>query len=220
MSEGVQKSEDSRHPERVISTMNEEIGVQWTMDTQKKHSHSSVSLESLSKTCLYCGASIDVTGRSSSVVLYTRSGPIDVSQTEKRCKNRDCRVGYWYGYHMHNGLLVYDHDALANEYLMISRNTAFEILYLYEMVMTIFHGNVCFRSVCAIYNSVHYSAVSKDTERYSLYYKGAIRKWAAPIRQAAAKMQVDTCLKRFKIVNAWLHCSSNGEQKIFPFSKC
>ena len=70
---------------------------------------------------------------------------------------------------------MYDEGAMANQHLIVSRNTAFEVLYMYEVVMQCFHGNVCFRAVCSIYNSVHYSAISKDTERYSLNHNRIIR---------------------------------------------
>ena len=41
--------------------------------------------------------------------------------------------------------------------------------------MQAFHGNVSFSAVCEIYNSVHYSAISKDIERFSLYTKRVTR---------------------------------------------
>ena len=127
------------------------------------------------ETCTYCGESVAVTGRSSSVVLYGRNGPREIPQIEKRCKNRECLVGYWAGYHIYKGQLLYDEGALANDHLIVSRNTAFEVLFLYEAVMQTFFGNVCFRAVCEIYNAVHYSAIGKDTDRFELCYKRIIR---------------------------------------------
>ena len=104
----------------------EEVGQ--TMDTQKKLSQSSFVFQSSLETCIYCGACIIDTGRSSSVVLYTRNGPTVVPQLEKRCKKKECQVGYWDGYHIYKGLLVYDEGAMANQHLIVSRNTAFEVL--------------------------------------------------------------------------------------------
>ena len=153
----------------------QEEAVRPMMDKQKKPSQSSFVFQSSVESCIYCGEPVIVSGRSSSVVLYTRNGPKEFPQLEKRCRNKECRVGYWDGYHIYKGLLLYDEGTLAKEHLIVSRNTAFETLYLYEVVMQVFFGNVCFRAVCSIYNSVHYSAISKDTERFSLYYKRIIR---------------------------------------------
>ena len=96
---------------------------------------------------------------------------MEVQHEEIRCANKECRVGYRHGYHINNESVIYDSDALSKEILIVSRRTGFEVLYLYEAVMSAFHGNVSFSAICEIYNSVHCSLISKDIDRFTLYYK-------------------------------------------------
>ena len=121
--------------------------------------------------CVYCGSSLANTGRHSLNTIYTRNGPMEVEHAEVRCTKKECRVAYRHGYHIRNESVNYDSDALSKDILIVSRRTGFEVLYLYEAVMTAFHGNVSFSAICDIYNSVHSHRISKDIERFSLNHQ-------------------------------------------------
>ena len=133
-----------------------------------------IKLKSQVINCHYCGSNISDVGRSATVSLYTRSGTMEAEHHESRCKNRDCRVGYRYGYHTINANMIYD-DPFDNEYILTSQNTGFQLLYLYEVVILVFHGSCSITSLCDSYNSLHYFSVSKDMERFTLNYQRVIR---------------------------------------------
>ena len=88
---------------------------------------------------------------------------------ELRCKKRTCRTAYRYGYHVEGGL-IFD-KPLENKYLITSQSTAFEVLYLYELILMIFHGSCTFSSIAEIYNSLHYTKIQQNMTRYKLYEK-------------------------------------------------
>ena len=70
--------------------------------------------------------------------------------------------------------IIYD-QPFELEYLLTSQNTGFELAYIYECVLLVFHGTCSFTSICATYNSLHHFSMSKDMQRYSLNYQRVIR---------------------------------------------
>ena len=71
----------------------------------------------------------------SKIIVYTRDGTLLAEHKEKRCNNRNCRVGAFYGYIViSGGDRIYLPDCLNNEFLVVSSQTAFHINYLLEVV--------------------------------------------------------------------------------------
>ena len=130
-------------------------------------------LRSDHKRCIYCGGGLSEYSRDAQVTLYTRTGPVEAVHIELTCKDRSCRKSYRYGFHHADGI-IYE-EPFKRKYLVTCRRTAFEIVYLYEVVLMIYHGQVSFAGVANIYNSLHYLAIKKDMERYALYEKRVSR---------------------------------------------
>ena len=62
-------------------------------------------------------------------------GTLLAEHKEKRCNNRNCRVGAYYGYIViRGGDRIYLPNCLNNEFLVVSSQTAFHINYLLEVV--------------------------------------------------------------------------------------
>ena len=161
----------SSSPGATRTTTMPEAGLQVEEGPQVEAKKKSLTLKTHLTTCVYCNSKLIDPNRYATTTIYTRNGPVEAQHAEMRCINRECRVGYRHGYHIKNESVIYDIDALSNEILIVSRRTGFEVLYLYEAVMTAFHGNVSFSAICDIYNSVHSHLISKDVERFSLYLK-------------------------------------------------
>ena len=69
------------------------------------------------------------------IIVYTRDGTLLAEHKEKRCNNRNCRVGAYYGYIViRGGDRIYLPNCLNNEFLVVSSQTAFHINYLLEVV--------------------------------------------------------------------------------------
>ena len=65
---------------------------------------------------------------------YTRDGTKLAEHKEKRCNNRNCRVGAFYGFISHSGDRIFMPDALSKDILITSSQTGFMIDYLIEIV--------------------------------------------------------------------------------------
>ena len=71
----------------------------------------------------------------SKIIVYTRDGTLLAEHKEKRCNNRNCRVGAYYGYIViRGGDRIYLPNCLNIEFLVVSSQTAFHINYLLEVV--------------------------------------------------------------------------------------
>ena len=71
----------------------------------------------------------------SKIIVYTRDGTLLAEHKEKRCNNRNCRVGAYYGYIViRGGDRIYLPNCLNNEFLVVSSQTAFHLNYLLEVV--------------------------------------------------------------------------------------
>ena len=132
------------------------------------------TLTSDRRSCAYCGGALSEYARDAKVTVYTRAGPFEARHVERRCSNQSCRTAYRYGYHQKCGI-IYDEDIFKKKYLITSRRTAFEIIYLYEIILSVYHGQCSFSAITSIYNSLHWMSISKDCERYSMYEKQVSR---------------------------------------------
>ena len=97
----------------------------------------SLVLESSLSSCPVCQiGTIKEVKRSgkSQMIIYTRDGTKLAEHREKRCNNRSCRVGAFYGYLSHGGDRIFMPDALSQEILVTSSQTGFMIDYLVEIV--------------------------------------------------------------------------------------
>ena len=79
---------------------------------------------------------------------------------EYRCTNRK---GHYYGYSVTDKQTNYDEDCLKNEYLVTSIQTAFSVMYLYDLTSQILLSNSFFQALAKIYNNLHFS---KPTGKY------------------------------------------------------
>lgn len=124
--------------------------------------------------CAYCGEQLSDYTRDTKVTVYTRDGPLEAVHVEARCKDKSCRIAYRYGYHLKEGI-IYDDDVLKKKYIVTSRYTAFETIYLFEIVQMVFFGTCSFSAITSIYNALHWISISRDIERYSMYEKRVSR---------------------------------------------
>ena len=117
--------------------------------------------------CDYCKAPLECIKREKGVekfIIYTRYGTQLGQHLEYRCTNRqNCRKGHYYGYSVTDKQTNYDRDCLQNEYLVTSRQTAFSVMYLYDITLQILFSNSSFQSLAKIYNNLHFS---KPTGKY------------------------------------------------------
>jgi hypothetical protein len=96
-----------------------------------------MKLKTAAGKCLICGDHLIDVHRESSVTVYTRSGTFTAEHLEFRCVNTKCRSGHRYGYHTRDKEIFYT-DPLSQEYLIVSQNTAFQVIMNQFMQLT-FH---------------------------------------------------------------------------------
>ena len=93
----------------------------------------------LSSPAVICGVcktgKVVTVGRETQLVIYTRTGTKRGLHVEKRCNNRTlpCRVGHFYGYTKVGSVKHMNDDVLNNDFLITSTQTAFEVMYLWDM---------------------------------------------------------------------------------------
>ena len=126
-----------------------------------------VQLKTSKISCDYCSSPLEHIKRDKSAeafVIYTRQGTQLGQHHEYRCTNRrSCRKGHYYGYSVTDKQTNYDEDCLENEYLVTSRQTAFSVMYLYDLTLQILFSNSSFQALAKIYNNLHFS---KPTGKY------------------------------------------------------
>ena len=96
-----------------------------------------ISLESSLSSCPVCqiGELKEVKREGKTqMIIYTRDGTKLAEHKEKRCNNKSCRIGAFYGYISHGGDRIYMPDALSQDILVVSSQTGFMIDYLIEIV--------------------------------------------------------------------------------------
>ena len=91
-------------------------------------------------------------------IIYTRLGTQIGEHHEYRCSNRkSCRKGHYYGYSVTNKQTNFDQDCLQKEYLVINRQIAFSVMYLYDITLQILFSNAPFQALAKIYNALHFT---------------------------------------------------------------
>ena len=89
--------------------------------------------------CDICGVGDVVKhGNGTDILIYGRHGIRKSKHEEYRCnfrnQNASCRAGYYHGYRTHQGLRIYEDDALKEKVLIVSTQSAFDIEYIIELV--------------------------------------------------------------------------------------
>ena len=129
---------------------------------------SELRLESSHIQCQVCKTgSVVAVGREANLVIYTRTGTKRGVHVEKRCNNRSlpCRAGHYYGYVKTGEGKVIDSDALINEYLVTSSQTAFSVDYLWETTLNIVFNRATFEGLSNVYNNFHFLNLPHDTRQ-------------------------------------------------------
>ena len=100
------------------------------------------------------------------MLVYSRNGTFKMKHIKYICNNQNkhnhCRATFFHSYYRTKGKKVYYDDALRNDQLVISSQTAFDVDYLYEMVSLVESCSVNFESLSKVYNRVHNSKLPTD----------------------------------------------------------
>ena len=104
-------------------------------------------------------------GREAHLVIYTRTGTKQGVHIEKRCNNRTlpCRAGHYYGYIKAGTTKVIDNDALQQDFLVTSTQTAFAVDYLWDITLQILFSRATFEGLGQIFNNLHFTNLPYDT---------------------------------------------------------
>ena len=103
-------------------------------------------------------------GRQTQLVIYTRTGTKRGTHVEMRCNNRSlpCRAGHYYGYVKVGNVKHVAEDALRNEYLVTSTQSAFAVEYLWDITLQILFSRATFEGLANIFNSLHFTNMPYD----------------------------------------------------------
>ena len=126
---------------------------------------SGISLSSSAVTCDICKTgNVVKVGRETNIVIYTRSGTKKGLHVEMRCNNRSlpCRAGHYFGYVKVGTAKHIDSDALRNEFLVTSSQTAFSVDYLWDITLQILFSRATFEGLGKIYNNLHFTNLPFD----------------------------------------------------------
>ena len=124
-----------------------------------------IILESKEVSCLKCGANISKHTRSSPILIYTETGPKLGTSIDKRCSNQDCKSGFFLGYYTpgkSDEIKIYQENALKEEYLISTSDTAFATSLLHDWVLNMKCGHQAFNTMAQIYNLKHQYNLSKS----------------------------------------------------------
>ena len=113
------------------------------------------------KKCLVCGIG-DVKeemANKNKIVVYSRTGTTYAYHVLSRCNNRNeinpCRTSYFHNYYRLNGHRVFSHEALKDNILVTSDQTAFSIDFLIEIVLDIGICSGNFEALSKKYSLLH-----------------------------------------------------------------
>ena len=102
-------------------------------------------------------------------IVYTRDGTMTATHMEYRCNNRSlpCRAGHFYGYvtvgsRGQEQKLCYEKFALKKEFLVVTKQTAFSVTYLWDCVLQIVFQNASFESLAKVYNNLNFVNLPTD----------------------------------------------------------
>lgn len=123
--------------------------------------------ESIKTSCSVCNVgTLNKEGNPVTVVVYGRNGVFLVKHQYKRCnfKNQGnpCRAGHYLGYRIYNGIHIYDDDLLKNEILFVTKNTAFTLDFLVEVVGKMDISSETFEAAAKSYNRFHHKTLPFD----------------------------------------------------------
>ena len=135
----------------------------------EKQMSESVVLRSSKEICNLCNVGhLKPDGPRTQIVVYGRDGPKLVYHQPLRCNFRNkfktCRAGHNYGFSSLKGMRIYDDDALRNEILLVSRQSAFTIEFLVELTGQVDISSETFEAAAKRYNRFHSSRIPMDVE--------------------------------------------------------
>ena len=104
------------------------------------------------------------------MILYTREGVKIIQHQYMRCNFRagtsdrrvECRAGHSYGFKTFKGMRIYEDDALKNDILVVSNQTAFSIEFLVETVGRVDISSATFEGLAKEYNRYHQMKLPYD----------------------------------------------------------
>ena len=108
--------------------------------------------------CPDCDGRVEFEERSvdkSKMTVYGRSGVRQVLHATYRCVEKHCRTGLYHGYRiMKGGSKVFESYCLdpSQVFLVVSRKTAFDIDFLYEMTLKIYRHNATLEGLSEEFN--------------------------------------------------------------------
>ena len=109
------------------------------------------------------------------MLVYTRNGIRKVKHPEYRCNSRsnNCRSLHGHGFFKFKGKKVFEPDALKNEILVFSGQTAFEVQFLVEISYAIEINADNFEGLSKLYKRMHNHTLPTATaaKREDLYRK-------------------------------------------------
>ena len=126
---------------------------------------SDIRLSSSAVKCDICkiGKVVSV-GREANLVIYTRSGTYRGVHVEKRCNNRStpCRARHYYGFVTTGSTKHIDEDALRQEFLITSNQTAFSVDYMWDITLQVLFSRASFEGLGQIFNNLHFTNLPDD----------------------------------------------------------
>ena len=116
-----------------------------------------VVLISMKTTCRLCSKELrPKTSRVVNVIVYHESrGSFMGCRIPKVCSNRSCKLIQHYGYYSIRESRFYNEDWQANNYLLSSGKTAFDMQLLRKFEVEILIGKLSFKEKADIYNEVN-----------------------------------------------------------------
>ena len=116
-----------------------------------------IILESKETDCLLCGSKISKHTRSSKILVYSANGPKIGKSVDKRCSNQSCKAGYFLGYYTphESDLKFYTANAIKEDFIISTCDTAFATIVLYDGVLSMKCGHNAFTTQAKMYNLKH-----------------------------------------------------------------
>ena len=104
------------------------------------------------------------------MIVYSREGVRIVPHQYMRCNFRagtgerkvTCRASHSHGYYTYQGMRIYEDDALKNDVLVVSNQTAFTIDFLVEIVGQVDISSSTFEAMAKQYNRFHHRKLPFD----------------------------------------------------------
>ena len=118
-------------------------------------------IKTLHSKCYECGGKLTTRKDEKGLLtIFGKNGVRHAIQEENRCMETNCRTSHFYSHRvLKGGMKKYEDFCLHPErkLLVVSRKTAFDIDFLYEMTLSIFHHNATFLALAEAYNDSHHT---------------------------------------------------------------